>query len=56
VGSLVVGKRADLVMLRSRRLLDLVRVGVSVIRRVVVGGRVVVENGAAVGSRDQTRP
>jgi imidazolonepropionase len=48
-GSLVVGKRADLVMLRSPRLIDLVRVGVRVIRRVVVGGRVVVEDGARVG-------
>jgi imidazolonepropionase len=41
-GSLEVGKRADLVVLRSRRLLDLVRVGVPAIRTVVKAGRVVV--------------
>ena len=45
-GSIEVGKRADLVVLRSPRLLDAVRVGVSAIRAVVKGGRVVVENGA----------
>ena len=45
-GSLEVGKRADLVVLRSARLLDLVRVGVPAIRAVVKDGRVAVENGA----------
>jgi imidazolonepropionase len=45
VGSLEVGKRADLVLLRSTRLLDLVRVGVPAIRAVVKGGRVVVREG-----------
>ena len=44
-GSLAVGKRADLVVLRSPRLLDLVRVGVSAIRAVVKDGRVVVRDG-----------
>jgi imidazolonepropionase-like amidohydrolase len=43
-----VGKRADLVMLRSERLLDLLRVGVPAIERVVSGGRVVVERGRRV--------
>jgi imidazolonepropionase len=50
VGSLEVGKRADLVMLRSRRLLDLVRIGVPAVRRVVAGGRVVVEEGRRVST------
>jgi imidazolonepropionase len=45
VGSLEVGKRADLVVLRSDRLLDLVRVGVPSIRAVVKDGRVVVREG-----------
>jgi imidazolonepropionase len=45
VGSLEVGKRADLVVLRSPRLLDLVRVGAPVIRSVVKDGRVVVHDG-----------
>jgi imidazolonepropionase len=45
VGSLEVGKRADLVLLRSARLLDLIRVGVSAIRAVVKNGRVVVREG-----------
>jgi imidazolonepropionase len=45
VGSLEVGKRADLVVLRSARLLDLVRVGVPAIRAVVKDGRVVVRDG-----------
>ena len=48
VGSLEVGKRADLVMLRSERLLDLVRVGVPAIRLVVKDGRVVVKGGRRV--------
>jgi imidazolonepropionase len=48
VGSLEVGKRADLVVLRSARLLDLVRVGVPAIRAVVKDGRVVVRDGRLV--------
>jgi imidazolonepropionase len=49
VGSLEVGKRADLVVLRSARLLDLVRVGVPALRAVVKDGRVVVRDGRRVG-------
>ncbi|HEY7924261.1 MAG TPA: imidazolonepropionase [Vicinamibacteria bacterium] len=45
VGSVEQGKRADLVVLRSPRLLDLVRVGVPAIRTVVKDGRVVVRDG-----------
>ena len=45
VGSLEVGKRADLLVLRSTRLLDLVRVGVPAIRGVVKHGQVVVWEG-----------
>jgi imidazolonepropionase len=45
VGSLEVGKRADLVLLRAERLLDLVRVGVPAIQAVVKDGRVVVQDG-----------
>jgi imidazolonepropionase len=45
VGSLEVGKRADLVMLRSGRLLDLLRVGVAAVDTVVKSGLVVVEGG-----------
>jgi imidazolonepropionase len=52
VGSLEPGKRADLVLLRSPRLLDLVRVGVPAIRQVVAGGRVVVEDGVRLHSSD----
>ena len=48
IGRLEVGRRADLVLLRSARLLDLVRVGVPAIRAVVKGGRVVVRDGARV--------
>lgn len=48
VGSIEVGKQADLVVLRSPRLLDLVRVGVPVIRAVVKAGRVVVRDGRLV--------
>lgn len=44
-GSLEVGKRADLVVLRSSRLLDLLRVGVPAVRTVVKDGRVVVRDG-----------
>jgi imidazolonepropionase len=45
LGSIEPGKRADLVVLRSARLLDLVRVGVPAIHTVVKSGRVVVERG-----------
>lgn len=45
VGSLEAGKRADFVVLRSARMLDLVRVGVAAIGSVVAGGRLVVESG-----------
>jgi imidazolonepropionase len=50
VGSLEEGKRADLVVLRSRRLLDLVRVGVAAIHTVVKDGRVVVRDGRRVAA------
>ena len=45
-GSLEAGKRADLVILRSARLLDLVRVGVPAVQTVVKDGQVVVRDGA----------
>jgi imidazolonepropionase len=45
VGSLEVGKRADLVLLRSARLLDLLRAGVNAIGGVVKNGRLVVQDG-----------
>jgi imidazolonepropionase len=48
VGRLEVGRAADLVLLRSSRLLDLVRVGVPAIRAVVKKARVVVRDGARV--------
>ena len=51
VGSIEVGKRADLVLLRSARLLDLLRVGVAAVRTVVKDGRVVVEDGRLVPAR-----
>jgi len=44
-GSVEVGKQADLVVLRSPRLLDLLRVGVPAIRAVVKDGRVAVRDG-----------
>jgi imidazolonepropionase len=47
-GSLETGKRADLVILRSARLIDLIRVGVPAIRAVVKDGRVVVRDGRRV--------
>jgi imidazolonepropionase len=47
-GSLEPGKRADLVILRSARLLDLVRVGVGAVHTVVKDGRVVVDAGRRV--------
>jgi imidazolonepropionase len=48
VATIEVGKRADLVLLRSARLLDLVRVGVGAVRTVVKEGRVVVRDGRRV--------
>jgi imidazolonepropionase len=48
VGSIETGKSADLVVLRSPRLLDLLRVGVTAIRVVVKSGAVVVEDGRLV--------
>jgi len=51
LGSLEVGKRADFLVLRSDRLLDLVRVGVPAIRSVVKNGQVAVEDGHAVSRR-----
>jgi imidazolonepropionase len=45
VGSLEVGKRADLLVLRSERLLDLVRIGAPALKAVVKNGRVVVRDG-----------
>jgi imidazolonepropionase len=50
VGSLELGKRADLVILRSPRLLDLLRVGVAAIRVVVKHGRVVVHEGRRIAA------
>jgi imidazolonepropionase len=47
-GSLEAGKRADLVILRSARLLDLVRVGIPAVQTVVKDGQVVVRDGARV--------
>jgi imidazolonepropionase len=49
-GSLEAGKRADFVVLRSARLLDLLRVGVLAIRMVVKEGRVVVADGRKVAA------
>lgn len=49
-GSLEAGKRADFVLLRSPRLLDLVRVGVPAIRSVVKEGRVVVHEGRRIAA------
>jgi imidazolonepropionase len=48
VGTIESGKRADLVLLRSNRLLDLVRVGIPAVRTVIKGGRVVVDDGRRV--------
>jgi imidazolonepropionase len=45
VGSLEAGKRADLVILRSARILDVLRVGVPAIATVIKDGRVVVRDG-----------
>ncbi|HET8644503.1 MAG TPA: amidohydrolase family protein, partial [Vicinamibacteria bacterium] len=49
-GSLEVGKRADLLVLRSARLLDLVRVGVPAVRGVVKGGRLAAWDGRRVSA------
>ena len=48
IGSVEVGKRADLVLLRSSRLLDLLRVGVGAVRTVVKDGREVARDGRLV--------
>lgn len=48
VGRIEAGRQADLVLLRSARLLDLVRVGTPAIRAVVKGGRIVVRDGVRV--------
>ena len=45
VGSVEVGKRADLVILRSPRILELLRVGVPALSTVIKDGRVVVRDG-----------
>jgi imidazolonepropionase len=50
LGSIEEGKRADLVVLNSPRLLDLVRVGVPAIRSVIKDGRVVVREGRRVNA------
>ena len=50
IGSLETGKRADLVLLRTPRLLDLVRVGIPALRAVVKDGRVVVRDGRLVAA------
>jgi imidazolonepropionase len=50
VGSVEVGKRADLVILRSPRMLDLLRVGVPAIATVIKDGRVVVRDGRRVAA------
>ena len=50
VGSLEPGKRADLVVLRSPRILDLVRVGVPAVHTVIKDGRVVVRDGRRVAA------
>jgi imidazolonepropionase len=55
VGSLETGKRADLVVLRSPRLLDLARVGVPALRFVVKHGRVVAESGRRVNLTPEER-
>jgi imidazolonepropionase len=50
VGSVEEGKRADLVILRSPRILDLLRVGVPAVRAVIKDGRVVVDDGRRVAA------
>jgi len=49
-GSLEAGKLADFVILRSARILDLVRVGVPAVKTVVKEGRVVVRDGRRVSA------
>jgi imidazolonepropionase len=49
VGSLEVGKRADLLVLRSERLLDLLRIGAPVLKAVVKNGCLVVRDGIRLG-------
>jgi imidazolonepropionase len=49
-GSLEVGKSADFLLLRNRRLLDLLRVGIPAIAAVVKKGRVVVRDGQRVAA------
>ena len=56
VGSLEVGKRADLLVLRSERLLDLVRVGAPALKTVVKNARVVVRDGVRVPVAGRTQP
>jgi imidazolonepropionase len=56
VGSVEVGKRADLVLLRSARLLDLLRVGVGAIGTVVKDGREVVRDGRLVAGETGPTP
>jgi imidazolonepropionase len=51
-GSLETGKRADFVVLRGPRLLDLVRAGIPAVRTVVSGGQVAVRDGARVTGYD----
>jgi imidazolonepropionase len=48
VGSVEAGKRADLLILRSPRMLDLLRVGVPAISTVIKDGRVAVRDGRRV--------
>jgi imidazolonepropionase len=48
VGRLLPGHRADVVVLRSRRLLDLLRPGIPALRAVIKDGRVVVRDGRRV--------
>jgi imidazolonepropionase len=50
VGSVEEGKRADLVILRSARILDLLRVGVPAVGTVIKDGRVVVRDGRRVAA------
>jgi imidazolonepropionase-like amidohydrolase len=45
VGTLEAGKRADMVVLSSARLMDLLRVGVASIRLVIKDGREVFQEG-----------
>jgi imidazolonepropionase len=49
-GRLEPGKRADMVILRGSRMLDLVRVGIPAVRTVIKDGAVVVEDGRRVAA------